>query len=255
MNMSEALRPRPVRRPAEAGPPLPLVAAVTLGLFVAGIVVPSLMANGGAFPSPFSEDGDLRTHLAAHSTAVRIGSLFHFAASVPLAVFTASAVARLHALGVRAAGPSIALAGGVLASASLATSACALWVLSRVSPGASPEVARAIRDFAFAAGGPWHVVGLGLLLAGLAVPAGFYRLLPRPVWMSGIALAVVGELATLTFVSTQAAYLIPVARFGGLIWIVTAGWLLPRSRPRTHLQGEHQTTGDAETPTGTDGRN
>ena len=226
MTVRESRRAR-VRRPAEAGPPLPFVAAVSLVLFMASIVVPLLVGDGRGYPPPETTEPEFRAYLAANADAVSYAALFQFASSVPLAVFTASAVARLHALGVRAAGPSIGLAGGVLASAALATSACMQWVLSRTSPADSPELLQALRDLTFVVGGPWCVVALGLLMAGIAVPAAFYGLLPRPVWITGIALALVGELTTLTLATTAAAYLIPIARFGGLGWLVAAGALLP----------------------------
>lgn len=50
--------------------------------------------------------------------------------------------------------------------------------------------------------------------------------------MTGLALAVVCELATLTFATTAAAYLLPVGRFGGIVWLVVAAVQLPRERPR-----------------------
>jgi hypothetical protein len=43
---------------------------------------------------------------------------------------------------------------------------------------------RALQLFGFATGGPGHVVTLGLLLAGVSVPSGFARLMPRwLVWL------------------------------------------------------------------------
>ena len=231
-----------VRRPAEAGPPLPFVAAVSLGLFIASIVVPLLVGDGRGYPRPEAAEAEFRAYLAANADAISYIALFQFASSVPLAVFTASAVARLHALGVRATGPWIGLVGGVLASAALAGSASIQWVLSRTSSADSPELLHALHDLAFVMGGPWYVVALGLLLAGIAVPAAFYGLLPRPVWITGIALALVGELATLTLATNAAAYLIPIARFGVLPWLVAAGALLPRTRRHGHSEA-------ADTPT------
>ena len=83
-------------------------------------------------------------------------------------------------------------------------------------------------------------------MAGIAVPAAFYGLLPRPVWITRIALALVGELTTLTLTTTAAAYLIPIARFGGLGWLVAAGASLPRTRPRRHTESADTPTPSAE---------
>ena len=80
---------------------------------------------------------------------------------------------------------------------------------------------RALHDLAFVTGGPWRAAGLGLLLAGVAVSSGDHRLLSRPVWIAGVVLAVLCELATLTL-ALPAAYLIPLRRFGGLESVVIA---------------------------------
>jgi hypothetical protein len=196
--------------------------AVSAGLFAAGVVVPLVLA-GEAYPSAVSSTdggggaGNLSRYVAEHSDALRAAGLFHVASSIPLAIYAASVVARLHALGVRAAGPLIALAGGVLASVALAVSGCTQWVL---------------RDAAFVTGGPWHVMALGLLIAGVAVSAAFHRLLPRSLWVAGVGLAVVCEVSTLALAVDAAAYLLPLGRFGGLAWLIAAGFALPSSRPR-----------------------
>lgn len=244
-----------VRRPVEAGPPLPVVASIAAALVVAGIVVPLLASGGQAYPSPLDGGQTLQSYVASHPEALRWAALFQFAASIPLAVLTASVVARLQALGVRAAGPMIALVGGVLASAAMALSACGQWMLSRMPADAPLPLLHAVHDLVFIAGGPWQVVAFGLLLAGVAVSAAFHRLLPRPVWVTGVALAVVCELATLTFAITAAAYLLPVGRFGGIVWLVVAAVQLPRERPRRpdaapNSSPAASTTSTARTSTG-----
>jgi hypothetical protein len=210
--------------------------AISAGLFAAGVVVPLVLA-GEAYPSAVGTGGggdgaaDLSRYVAEHPHALRAAGLFHVASSIPLAIYAASVVARLHALGVRAAGPLIALSGGVLASVALAVSGCAQWVLSRAEGGSTQALA-ALRDAAFVTGGPWHVMALGLLIAGVSVSAAFHRLLPRSLWVAGVGLAVVCELSTLALAVDAAAYLLPVGRFGGLAWLIAAGSALPSSRPR-----------------------
>jgi hypothetical protein len=114
----------------------------------------------------------------------------------------------------------------------LAISALAQWVLSR--PGtATSGVVRPLADLAYATGGPGAVVFLGLLVAGIAVPAAVGRLLPRPVWIAGIAFAAIAELSTIALLSKPAAVLLPIARFGSLAWLIAAAALLPASRRRT----------------------
>jgi hypothetical protein len=76
-------------------------------------------------------------------------------------------------------------------------------------------------------------VFLGLLVAGLAVPAAVGRLLPKPVWIAGIAFAAIAELSTIALLSKPAGVLLPIARFGSLAWLIAAAALLPASRQRT----------------------
>jgi hypothetical protein len=74
------------------------------------------------------------------------------------------------------------------------------------------------------------VVFLGLLLAGIAVPALLLGLLPRALAIAGLVIAAVAELSFLSLVVPALAVLLPLARIPGLIWLVAAGFLLPRRR-------------------------
>jgi hypothetical protein len=165
-----------------------------------------------------------------------------------LAILAASLSSRLRYLGfARVPGVLIASTGGTLASGMLAVSAMVQWVLSRPGAATTPTVARPLADLAFATGGPAAVVFLGLLVAGLAVPAAVGRLLPRPVWIAGIAFAVVAELSTIALLSKPAAVLLPIARFGSLAWLIAVAALLPASRRRT-VAANNTTTDEGITP-------
>jgi hypothetical protein len=212
------------------GPPLVPVALVSTGLFIASLIVGA--AGGGPFPSPFDHDPQVFAFFSAHTTTVRWAAALQFASAVPLAILAASLSSRVRYLGfARVPGVLIASTGGALASGMLMTSALVQWVLSRPGVSSDHAVIRALADLAFATGGPGSVVFLGLLLAGLAVPAAIGRLLPRPVAIAGLAFALVAELSTIALLARQAAFLLPVARFGGLAWLIAAAALLPASRP------------------------
>jgi hypothetical protein len=211
------------------GPPLALVAAVSAALFASSLAVVALSTGGGHVPSPFSEPGEALRFFASAPTAMRWSAFLQLGAAVPLAVFSASAASRLGFLGIRAAGKTIALAGGLLASAFLMTSAAAQWALAGLDRFEALPV-RALHLFAFATGGPAHVATLGLLLAGIAIAAGVARLLPRWMMWSGVALAAVAELSVLCLVAPGAAVLLPIARFPGLAWLIAVGALLPKRR-------------------------
>jgi hypothetical protein len=225
--------PAPASRPRRhVGPPLVPVAVISVALFAASLVVGA--AGGGPFPSPYDDARDLLAFFSAHSTTVRVSATLQFASAVPLAILAASLSSRLRYLGfARVPGVLIASSGGTLASGMLATSALAQWVLSRPGTATNSSVVRPLADLAFATGGPGAVVFLGLLVAGVAVPAAVGRLLPRPVWIAGIAFAAIAELSTIALLSKQAMVLLPIARFGSLAWLIATAVLLPVSRQRT----------------------
>jgi hypothetical protein len=71
---------------------------------------------------------------------------------------------------------------------------------------------------------------MGLLIAGLSVPAAIMKLLPKWLVVSGLALALIGELSALSLVIPGLLVLIPLTRFPSFIWLIAAGFLLPRGR-------------------------
>lgn len=147
--------PQP-RRVAQGGPPLVLLAAVFSALFLAGLIAGAALGDG-TFPSPYASADSIQAYFAGNAAAVRTSAVLQFAAAVPLAILAATASARLHNLGIRAPGATIALAGGLLASAFLTLSALLQWLLSRPEVAAEPALVRALHDLTFLTGGPAHV--------------------------------------------------------------------------------------------------
>jgi hypothetical protein len=90
-------------------------------------------------------------------------------------------------------------------------------------------------------------VFLGLLVAGIAVPAAIGRLVPRSIWIAGLAFAAVAELSTIALLSKPAAVLLPIARFGSLAWLVAAAALPPVTR-RPTVAATNTTTEEGITP-------
>jgi hypothetical protein len=196
------------RSTTQGGPPLGVLGIVVTALFIAGLVLGTALAGGTPFPSPFGEAGPIVAYFQDHDLAVRVGGALQFAAAIPLAIYAATASARLHQLGIRAPGATIALAGGLLAAAFLACSGLLSWVLSQSAVTSTPDLIRPLQLLAFATGGPGHVVPLGLLLAGIAVPGLLVGLLPRWLAWAGLAVAAVAELATLSLLLDGAADLL-----------------------------------------------
>lgn len=227
----------PIRSPARGGPPLALVAGAFTALFVASLVASTALA-GRTFPSPFDDDRTIQDYIAGQRDAVRVGAVLQFGAAVPLAVLAAAVHARLHQLGIRVAGATIALAGGLLAAAFATLSALVQWTLARPATTGDRTVVRALHDLTFVTGGPAHVVMFGLLLAGIAVPAGLVALLPRWLAVIGLLLAVAAELSTLVLLDPGFGVLLPLARFGGMAWLIAAAALLPVTRTS---RSDHET--------------
>ena len=222
-------------RRAVGGPPLWLLAIVFTVLFVAGLAVSTAIAGGHTYPSPFSDASVVQGYFERHPGAVLATGFFQFGAAIPLAIYAATVSVRLRHLGVQAPGATIAQVGGVLAAAFLALSGLIGWVLSRPEVVADPGLVRGLHDLGFAAGGVGHVVPLGLLVAGVAVPGWLARLLPRWLALVGLAIAVVAELSTLALLVPQLSVLLPIARFTALAWLVAVGFRLPHTRPRSEV--------------------
>ncbi len=211
-------------------PPLVLLAAVFAALFLASLAATALAAGGGHASSALAPGAAALDLLSRRPLAARWSAFLQLGAAVPLGLFGATASSRLHFLGARAAGATIALFGGVAASILLAVSGAVAWALSWPDVLASPAAARALERIAFAAGGPAHVEALGILVAGVAVTAGLHGFLPRWMMVSGLAVAAVAELSWLSLVVPGASWLLPLARFPALAWLLAAGALLPARR-------------------------
>jgi hypothetical protein len=105
---------------------------------------------------------------------------------------------------------------------SLATSAlCAAALTGRW--GEEDASAVALHRLAFAAGGPVHGVGFGVLVGSLGLAGLRTGELPRPLAIAGLASAAAGQLSPLYFVTEPAAWFIPVGRFSGLLISGIAG--------------------------------
>ena len=228
--------PRPVHRRFPGGPPLAGLAATATVLFLTGLIASTAMA-GTTFPSPTGTGASILAYFRDHPDAVTASGFFQFAAAVPLAIYAATASSRLRTLGIRAPGATIALTGGALASAFLSISGLVSWTLAQPAALASPALVRGLHYLAFATGGPGTVVPFGLLIAGLAVPAAFGAPLPRWLPATGLIIALTAEFSALSLLIDGAAYLLPVARFAGLAWLITAGALLPKTRPTATRPG------------------
>ncbi|MCI0157285.1 hypothetical protein KNO15_11320 [Leifsonia shinshuensis] len=219
------------RRRGSGGPPLGVLAIVHAGLFLLALLVGVLLSGpGAAFLSPFAGADAVTAHAHADWAAIRIGAMLQFGSAVPLGIYAATAFARLQRLGVRVPGPAIGFAGGLTASIMLMVSALGSYLLSRPELTSDPHLALAFSYLAFAAGGVGYVVGLGLLIAGIAVPGLILRLFPRWLAWVGLVVAALSELSFLSLAVDPLQFLLPIGRFAGMAWLIAAGFLLPVDR-------------------------
>jgi hypothetical protein len=124
----------------------------------------------------------------------------------------------------------------LLAAFSLAGSGMMMWMLSRPGTLENPSLVSAFYDLTFLLGGPAHVAGLGLLLLGVSIPAGIYRLIPRWTMGMGIVVGVLAEFSTLTLLTFKASFLLP-ARFPAAVWMIAVAVTLPSWKPRGSMEG------------------
>lgn len=211
------------------GPPAGILAIISLVFSLCAVVVPLLVA-GNDYPTSSTTAGSIAGYFTGHAFAATLGGFFTFAASVPLGIYSATVYARLLRLGIRVPGPNIAFFGGLSASILAATSGLLTWALGQAAVGVPAPVVRLLSDIVFALGGVGFVVGIGLLMAGIAVPALVLSLVPRWLAWAGMVIAVASELSFFALLWPDLDALLPIGRFGGLVWLIAIGFLLPRSR-------------------------
>jgi hypothetical protein len=226
--MNDSTNAKTASRPQQGGPPLVVLASISFILLLGGLGIAAGLA--GIPPLPFAGGTSVIDYFVAHPGAVQTAAVGAFASSVPMAIYAATASARLRQLGVTAPGATIALVGGVLAAGALGLCGLLLWTLSRPEVTSDQPLVRAVYYLVFLTGGPGHVVVLGLLLAGMAVPSLILGLLPRWLAWAGLVIAAIAEVTTLVLIWPGLNPLLPIARFPALVWLIVAGAMLPLRR-------------------------
>jgi hypothetical protein len=210
------------------GPSLVLVAAICVGLLFGGLAIG--VALGGVMPLPYGPVAAVQQYVRVEPMAIRVIAVAVFASSVPLAVYSATASARLRQLGGAAPIATIAFAGGILAAGALGLAGLVAWTLSRSEVSGDTALVHALYYLVFLVGGVGHVVALGVLVGGIAMPGLVLGLLPRPLAWAGLAVAGLCELTTLVLLWPVLGPILPVARVSALAWLVLAGARLPLRR-------------------------
>lgn len=211
-------------------PPLGLLAVVFVALFVASIASNLLMTNFAPYPIPYNPIEQLQDYYTRFPDAVRVVSFLQMCASIPLGLFTVVIVSRLLFLRIHVAGVHIALFGGVAAAVFMGLSALGSWIVSQPAVPTDAGAMRVASLLAFASGGFAHTATLGLLLAGVSVPSLAFGLMPRWLCWFGLVVAAIAELSLISMVLPAASPLLPLARFPALVWLIAAGFTMPKRR-------------------------
>ena len=201
---------------------LPRLALVCIGLIFGGLALGLLL--GGVMPLPYAREADaVAAYVRNEPAAIRVIATAVFASAIPLAIYVAKAAARLRLLGATRPATATALTGGSLAAAALALTGVLGWVLSLHGPRADPVLARSLYFTAFLVGGPAHLMALGFLVAGIAVPSLTLGLLPDALSWTGLVIAALAELTLLALAWPPLGFVLPIALIAGLVWLVVAG--------------------------------
>jgi hypothetical protein len=112
-----------------------------------------------------------------------------------------------------------------------------VWAMVHPGVAQDPTLTTALYYLSYAFGGPGFSVPMGLLIAGVCIPAGFMKLLPNWIIGLGLVLAIAGELSWFNLVFPQALFLIPLVRFPGFVWLIAAGFALPKTVVRVTSPG------------------
>jgi hypothetical protein len=122
----------------------------------------------------------------------------------------------------------VSVAGQLLSAASLAAFTTSVASLAERSGSRGLRTA-ALHKAAFAAGGPVHTAGFGLLLGALGLAGLRTGAISKPVARAALGAAGAGLLSPLALVWSPAAWFIPAGRFPGLLVSGIAGAQLSRA--------------------------
>ncbi|HEX3472285.1 MAG TPA: hypothetical protein VHT28_13970 [Silvibacterium sp.] len=216
---------------SHAGPPLWLLAILYTVMFNAGLYPVTVLAGPVHWPGPWEPANVIVPYFQTHATQVLTCLFLQFGATICLGLFSAVVVSRMYFLGVRSAGPWIALFGGFLTVFNGIAASLIVWTM--IHPGVlqEPSILLGFYYLSYAFGGPGFSIPMGLLMAGVSIPAAFMKLLPKWIIVLGLVLAAAGVLSWFHLISPGALFLVPLVRFPGFIWLIAVGFALPRIRP------------------------
>jgi len=216
-----------------ASPNLGMVAVIYVLLKIASVAPVSAFASKPPyFPALNSPSGEVSSYFSTHGFPVLLCAFLQVGAAIPFAIFGAAIASRLRFLGANAAGADIALFGGLMAAVDELFSGAVIAAMAQPLVAQEAGLLQAFHYLAVALGGPGFTMPFGLLMAAVSISAGSMKIVPRWVVGLGLLLALVGELSWLSMVVPRAGILIPLARWPGFIWLIAAGFTMPKQIAR-----------------------
>ena len=195
--------------------------------FIGGLATGLSLADA-PFPQPGADVKDVQRFFQGDAGPERINVSGQLLSAASLAVFSVSVARLAGRAGPRSRALQVmAIAGGALASVSLAASATAAAALT-TGPGRDEDRARSLHRFVFAVGGPVHGAGLALLLGALGLAGRRTGALPRPLTTAALVSAGVDALAPVVLAVPKAALVIPAGRFPTFVVLGISGVRLAR---------------------------
>ncbi|HEX2030849.1 MAG TPA: hypothetical protein VHL78_05545 [Actinomycetota bacterium] len=173
------------------------------------------------YPSPFGPAAEIERFFAENREEVRALSATLALMALSLLVFSASIVRALReVVSGRGLALTVALGGGVLASAFVMMSAILTWTLPRPQMLGETAVLRAVHDLTYLAGGPAHVLFVSVFLGAASVAMLPTPTVPRWVIWVGIAGAALSVFAVVAMFWQPATYILPASRVFLGAWIL-----------------------------------
>lgn len=212
------------------GPHPGILAIVSLALTGAGLIASVMLGAGQFIPSPLGSTASVAQYYLSHPAAAAVNGFLIFGSAIPLGIFAATIYARMLRLGIRVPGPGIGYFGGIVAAVMVGIAGLITWVTGQPISGQSTATIHTLSYLSYALGGVGFVTGVGLLIAGIAVPALILGLVPRWLAWVGLALALICEVSFVSMLVPALTFTLPIGRFAGVAWLIAIGFVLPRTR-------------------------
>ena len=198
-------------------------------LFVLLWIVATVLDSGGSYPRPTDNMEKVQAFFKSYSSGAGTNAGVLILSAVVLLWFAGYLASFLRREGRPGSGPSLVLAAGGVASATMLLSGGATMSLTGSDVVSDAAVTQALYQLSFWAGGPLHVAALGTMIAAAASALG--GVLSKWLNVFGIVVGVLGILASLTAVVPLAIMFTPIGRFLGFLWILIATIMISVRRP------------------------